>query len=126
MVGQGERSSSDGKIVIPTAWTGQPGLLLKIFSVVLLLFLGVTEIGELLTGEAFGLGDRGIWWVRLSAMCECCCHGSVSQEMLGIVFAETNNSIFSVLTPYTPPSGFVLRFPPVGRPASTVTMPPED
>ena len=68
---QVENSSSDGKIVIPTAWTGQSGLLQKICPFVLLLLLRITEIGELLRGEAFGLGNRSIWRLRLSAMCEC-------------------------------------------------------
>ena len=110
MVRQGERSSSDGKIVIPTAWTCQSGLLQKIRLFILLLSLWITEIGELLTGEVFGLGDRGIWWLRLSAMCECCRHDSVSLETFGHGYSRRRITAFSpFVLQNTPLSGLVLR-----------------
>ena len=115
MVGQDEKSPSDGKTIIPTSWTGTSGLLEKICLFVLVLYLRIREIGELLTGEVFSQGDRGIWWVRLSAMYEGCRHGSGSLETFGHGYSRRRITALSLfLLQNTPLSGSALadtRFP---------------
>ena len=136
MVRQDERSS-DGKIVIPTAWTGQSGLLEKICLFVLLLFLRITEIGELLTGEVFGPRYRRMRWVRLHVIYRRCRPGNGSLETLrhdirGDGLTEYRFASFSLQdTPLSGSALSVMQFPvpksvaekQVGNPpASVVTF----
>jgi len=110
MGSQDEKSSSDGKIVIPTAWTGTSGLLEKICPFVLLLCLRITEIGELLTGEVFGSGYRRMWWV-LHVIYRRCRHGIRGDGLTEYGFAS-----FSLQN--TPPSGSAFSVMPFPVPKS--------